>query len=235
VSPRWAAAVLSAMLVSSAAFAQPPHAAAAIVDRVAVRYYASETGGSIRPRFVTERTLAFETRLEVEAEGTEGPAEGTGSALSGPYPERFVRTALELHVAEELLAALQIQSGLEPPELPTLAKAARDALVERVGGEDALRATAEAEAVGATEIDAILRRKARAAYYLDHDVSPILHPSEEQLREVFRTSAHPFKGKRFEAVHDDLLRWFVAERLRVAETSYLQSARNRVKIVMVPR
>jgi hypothetical protein len=212
-----------------------PHVAGAVVDRVVVRFYALETGSSLRPRFVTERVLAFEARLEAEAEGKADGGGALGVAGEGSYPERYVRAALEHHIAEELLASLQIQSGVEPAELPALAKAARVAIVERIGGEDALRAAADTEGIDAAEIDAILRRNARAAYYLDHEVSPILHPSEEQLREVFRTSAHPFKGKKYETVHDDLERWFVAERLRVAEASYLQTSRNRVKIVMVPR
>jgi hypothetical protein len=207
----------------------------AIVDRVAVRFYAPEMGSSSRPRFVSERTLAFEARLEAEAEGAAGDGLTGGALGSGAYQERYVRSALEHHIAEELLASLQIQTGQEPAELPHLASAARVALTERVGGEEGLRLAASIEGIDATEIDAILRRKARAAYYLDHEISPILHPSEEQLREVFRTSSHPFKGKRFENVREDLLRWFVAERLRVAEAAYLQTARNRVKIVVVAR
>ena len=220
----------------AAPVAQPaPHVAAAVVDRVVVRYYALETGSSLRPRFITERMLGFEARLEAAAEGEAAEGPELSAAGEGSYPERYVRAALEHHIAEELLASLQIQTGVEPALLPKLAKAAKEALLERVGGETQLRAAAESEGIDATEIDALLRRNARAAYYLDHEVSPILNPSEEQLREVFRTSAHPFKGKKFEAVHDDLERWFVAERLRVAEAAYLQTSRNRVKIVMVAR
>ncbi len=238
------------------AAAQPPgpaapspaaHVAAAVVDRVALRFYAPETGGSARPRFITERTLAFEARLEAAGEGVfdvaaPAAAEGTlsagaagASSEGGAYQERYVRAAMEQHVAEDLLASLQVQSGVESPEIGALAQAARDALLERVGGEAALRKAADAEGIDAAEIDAMLRRRARAAFYLDHEVSPILHPSEEQLREVYRTSAHPYKGKKFETIRDDLARWFVSERLRVALSSYLQAARNRVRIVVVPR
>jgi hypothetical protein len=84
----------------------------------------------------------------------------------------------------------------------------------------------------ATEVDALLHRAALAAWYLDHVVTPILHPSDEQLRDVFRTSAHPFRGQPFERVRDALSRWFVLERLRVAESAFSQSARSRVTITV---
>jgi hypothetical protein len=82
------------------------------------------------------------------------------------------------------------------------------------------------------EVAALMHRAALAAWYLDRDVSPVLHPGEEQLRQVYRTSAHPYRGRPFEQVRDALARWFVVERLRVAQASFLQSARSRVHIVV---
>ena len=58
---------------------------------------------------------------------------------------------------------------------------------------------------------------------------------KEQLREVFRTSAHPFKNQPFETVRPALTRWFVEERLRAAETTFLQVARARVRSGVVAR
>ena len=78
-------------------------------------------------------------------------------------------------------------------------------------------------------MDALLHRAALAAWYLDRAVTPLLHPSDEQLRDVFRTSAHPYRGQTFEAVREALSRWFVVERVRVAEAAFLQAARSRVK------
>ncbi len=194
-------------------------------DRVAVRFYSPETGGSSRPRFVSERTLAFETRLE--AMGEEG-------ASSATYPDRFVRAALERHVAEEILAALMVEAGTEPPELPKLTADARQGLVERIGSA-AIEAAQAAEGIDDAELEGLLRRRVRAAYYLDRSGSPVLHASDEQLREVYRTSAHPFKSLAFEEAKGPLARWFLAERLRIAENAFLQSARARVKIVVVPK
>jgi hypothetical protein len=195
------------------------------VDRVAVRYYAPETGGSGRPHFVSERMLAFEARLVALAEQAPDTA---------GYDDRYVRAALDRHIAEDMLAALAVQSGTMPPDLTALAKDERTALVERVG-EDALRGAMDAEGIDDAEVDSLLRRRVRAAWYIDRAVLPLLQPSEEQLREVYRTSAHPFKNRPFEEARAPLSRWFVDERLKAAETNFLQVARARVRVVVVPR
>ncbi len=80
------------------------------------------------------------------------------------------------------------------------------------------------------------RRIVRAEAYVDVALQPILSPTEEDVREVFRTDAHPFKGSRLDdpAVRERLVRWLVFERLRQAESSFLQAARSRLKIVNVP-
>jgi hypothetical protein len=198
----------------------------ATLDRVAVRFYAPDTGGSSHPRFISERTLAFEARFEALIDD---------NAMSAAYEDRYLRAAMERHVAEEILATLTIEQGTEPPDLPRQANEWRAGLVQRIGGAPMLRAAQEAEGIDDSELDVILRRRVRAAFYIDRSVSPILHPSDEQLREVYRTSAHPFKSVKFDEARTPLLRWFVAERLRVAETAFLQAARTRVKIIVVTK
>lgn len=191
-----------------------------VVDAVAVRFYAPETGGAARPRFISNRTLAFEARLEAKAE----------DATTEGYQERHVRSALDRHVAEELLASLPLERAPDEAELQRIVVEVRSALVQRVGGEEVLAQLAAAEGLHEPEITSMLRRRARAAIYLERDVQPILYPSEEQLREVFRTSANPFKSQKFEDVRQPLSRWYVEERLRSAEAAFLQAARTRVNI-----
>jgi hypothetical protein len=203
-----------------------PGASRATIDRVAVRYYAPETGGSVRPRFVSERMLAFEARLDALAEQAPDAA---------VREDRFVRGALDRHVAEDMLSALAVQSGTALDDLAALASEERAGLVERIGGPDALRAAMAAEGIDDAEVEALLRRRVRAAWYIDRALTPLLRPTDEQLREVFRTSAHPFKNQPFDAVRPQLARWFVEERLRAAETTFLQVARARIRIVVVPR
>jgi hypothetical protein len=223
---RWlAAAAACSLAVSAPALADvaAPPPEGTVVDWVAARFYALETGGAARPRFVTERVLAFEARLEALRE----------QEVSSPdaYQERHVRAALETHVAEELLSLLLIEREPSSQELTMAMGSMRGALVARVGGADSLRAVEAAEGIEESEVEAIVRRQARAAIYVDRAVEPILHPSEEELRELFRTSAHPFRDRPFERAQSDLTGWLVAERLRQAAVTFLQAARTRVKII----
>jgi len=197
----------------------------AVLDRVAVRFYAPEAGGTMRPRFITERTLSFEARLVAMSE--------QGATADAPPQERHLRIALERHVSEELLSFLGIEGGKDPPDLAHLAEEARAELERRVGGDGPLRAAAEVEHIDPEEVQSFFLRHARAEFYLDKNVMPLLSPSDEQLLEVFRTSAHPFRDKKFEDARKDFALWFTAERVKAAESTFLQTARTRVKIVIV--
>jgi len=224
-------ATLGAMVLPGAALADdaPTHA---VVDRAVVRFITAETGGAERPRFVFERTLALEARLELMAERPEGLGEG--------YDERHVRAALDNDIGEEVLTALaqKLISGSPAARRPTerdlsrLEEELTLALYERLGGQGRVGAAAAAEQLDASEVKALWRRRALAAFYVDRAVTQVLEPSEEQLREVFRTSAHPYRGKPFEEVRTPLRRWFIAERLRAAESAFMQGARARLRIVL---
>jgi hypothetical protein len=205
-----------------------------VVDRTVVRFYAPETGGPAYPRFVLERVLAFEARLAEMAETPEG--------LGESYGERDVRDALDHHVAEEILSSLadKLIADLPPDKRPSagdLAIVERDvsgAFVERLGGRERIDSAARLEQIEGTEVNAILRRGALAAWYIDRAVTPLLHAGEEQLRDVFRSSAHPYRGQSFDQARAALERWFISERVRAAESAFLQSARSRVRIIPTP-
>ena len=226
-------AALAALIVAAPARAETAPART-VLDRAVVRFYAPETGGAAHPRFVDQRTLAFEARLESMAEKPEGNGDG--------YQERHVRAALDHHVGEEILATLahKLIGGSPASRRPSDADLARvqgdlaDALFERLGGRAQVEAAATAEQLDASELDALLRRQALAAWYLDRAVSPLLQPSDEQLREVYRTSTHPYRGRPFDEVRSELARWFLMERVRAAETAFYQGARSRV-VVLVTR
>jgi hypothetical protein len=217
------------LLVAGAVHAEtPPHM---VVDRAVVRFLSPETGGAAHPRFVLERTLALEARLEAMAENG-----GTGEG----YQERDLRAAMERDVAEQMLASLAEKLIADSPaekrpglgEVPRVEAQLGPALVERLGGQAHVDEAAQAEQVDGPEVEALLHRAALAAWYLDRAVTPILHPSDEQLRDVYRTSAHPYRGQPYEQAREALARWFVVERVRVAESAFLQSARSRVKIIV---
>ncbi|MFO0644271.1 MAG: hypothetical protein U0183_33945 [Polyangiaceae bacterium] len=220
-------AALRVTFALAGGFVLPATASAAprTVDRVVVRYFAPETGGAARPRFVTERELAFFARVESRAEGVE--------AVKGDYPTRFVRAALDRIVAEDMLAQLQVRRGVEPPELPRLADEARAELELRVGGPSRLAAIMDEESFDDGELRGSLMRRVRAAYYVDRAIQPILRPSEEELRSAFRTSLHPLRSFRFEDVRPEMARWLVQERLRLVALDFLQAARARVTLAFV--
>jgi hypothetical protein len=218
-------AVVLALAPATAARAEgePPSrpGAALLVDRVVVRWPAPETGGPAKPQFIFERELAFEARLESLADPDPEP---------GPYHDRHVRAALELHVGETLLAALPIVPMPSPKEIADRAEAARGVLEQRVKGRANLLAAAAAEGIGSEELDTLLRRKARASIYLHKMIAPMLEPSELELRDLWRTGATPFKDQPFDQIKAALSRWYVGKHLGQATDAYFQNARSRVVI-----
>jgi hypothetical protein len=201
-------------------------AAPVVVDRAVVRFVAPETGGTRSPRFVFERVLAFEARLEALADPDR--QQGTES-----FRERHVRAALERHIAETLLASLRIEPEPKPEELVRLTEAARLILVQRVGSALALNQAARAEGIDDRELLSILRRQARASLYLDRMVSPMLRPSDAELRNVHKSAPVPLRDQRFEEIAPLLRRWYVSRRLTTALASFYQNARSRVEVTVL--
>ena len=229
-----AGVVALALAVVVAGNAEGQELSCKVVDRAVVRFHAPELGGTLQPRFIAERVLAFEARLGAMADTTEGIGDG--------YDERRVRSALDRHVGEEMAASLahKLIAGLPPSrrpsqeELSALRRQLSLALVERLGGQDRVSAAARAEGLDLTELDELMDRQALAAWYIDRAVTPILQTTDEQLREVFRTAAHPYRGQSFEKVREAFERWFIVERVSVAESAFLQGMRSRVRIVVEP-
>jgi hypothetical protein len=199
-------------------------ARAEVVDRVAVRFVSPETGGSAHPRFFTQREIAFVARLEALLE--QSPIEGND------IPETYARVAIDRLVARTMLASLMIQRGVEPPELLRASHEARGELEARIG-ETTLASMMKAEGIEEAELLVLLRDYVRATHYVDRAVTPVLTVTEDQLREAFRATMHPYRGAKFEDVRPRLKRWLVAERMRVAEIEYLQAVRARIRVTTV--
>lgn len=204
--------------------ADPP--GSVTIDRVVVRWYSPETGGAGKPQFVLARELAFEARLEALADPDPDRA---------VYRDRHVRAALDRHIAETLLANLETFPKREPGEVATRAESARAMLEQRVGGRDKLLSAALAEGISSDELDALLRRQARASIYLDRMIAPMLEPNDVDLLSLYRSGITPFAGddRDFEKVKDKLKRWYVSGRLSQALDAYFQNARQRVTIVAI--
>lgn len=215
---------LAALFAAAPALAQGNEQTPSFVtaDSVAVRFFAPDMGGAARPRFVTERQLSFEARLLALEEDP-----------SGVVQPRHVRAALDAHIADEMLGALPLESPPDAKAISQTVETLRAALEQRVGGTAAIERAEKLEGIGPREVDAMFARQARAALYVDRALTPILASTEDQLRETYRTTSHPFRQRRFEDARDDLAKWIALERFRSAEQSYLQTARGRITVVYV--
>jgi len=215
----WLAAARVGLAAEQAA-AEP----AQLVDRVAARFTAPETGGAARPRFIFERELAFEARLEALADASFA----TGGASA--YLERHVRSALERHMAETLLESLEITPEPSSVDLQVRMRSVRLALMEQVGGEAALGQLLASEGLDASELTKLLARRARATLYLDRMVATMLTPSDTELRIVHRTTRTPFSAQPYEAVAPLLARWYIGQRLNSAVRAFYEGARSRITV-----
>lgn len=210
---------LVSSLTSPSALSEPVR-----VDRAVARFTAPELGGERSPRFVLGRLLAFEARLEALADSDRS---------GGAYRERHLSAALERHVAETLLAGLRIDPEPTPRELAQQTEAARRLTAERAGGLAAVEEAARAEGVSQRELYVLFQRQARASLYLDRMVSPMLAPSDAELRALYRTERTPFRDAPFETILPGLRRWYVSTRLQAALAAYYQNARSRLRIVIL--
>lgn len=214
-----------AAALCAAQLALPARAAAVELDRSVVRFYAPETGGVERPRFISERWLAFEARLEALAD--------QDRTSDQPYRERHVSAALERHVSEVLLSSLRIEPEPTDAALGRQVELARKLLVDRVGGEDALLEAQRAEGISRSELSSLLRRQARASLYLDRMVAPMLRPSDAELEAIQRSAPAALQNEPFARVRPLLLRWYVSKRLGAAMSSFFQEARSRITITLL--
>lgn len=214
------AASLFSLSLAGAASAKP-----VLLERAVVRFYAPETGGVQRPRFIYERTLAFEARVEALA-----AQDRSGDT---PYKERHVSAALERHVSEVLLSSLRIEPEPTAALLERQVELARKVLGDRVGGEALLLEAQRAEGISNAELSSVLRRQARASLYLDRMVAPMLRPSDAELEAIQRSAPAALQNEPFARARPLLLRWYVSRRLSSAMASFFQEARSRVTITLL--
>ncbi len=216
-----ALSLLGVVAAAPFAFAAPQ---AVEVDRVIVRFTSPETGGVDTPRFVLEHVLKFEARLEALADPDFSPTE------TRPYLERHVEQALERHIGETLLASLRIEPAPNAEQLSRQMESARLMLVQRVGGLALFRAAQRAESIGAADLRDLLQRRARASFYLDRMVAPMLSPSDAELSSLHRAGQTPYAEVKFERARTLIRRWYVARRLSEAVQSFFQNARSRIHV-----
>jgi hypothetical protein len=226
VSPCCAGVVLTLLMLLLGSDSVAAEQAAAPPDRSVMRFFAPDLGGAPTPQFIFERELAFEARLQALAD----PDQSKDSPK--PYLARHVRSAIERHIAESLLANLRVDPAPSDEELDRQAESARRILSERVGGSPALVAAAKAEGMSEREVTILLRRQARASIYLDRMVAPMLTPTRTELRQVYAVERHPFTQSSFEEIEPLLRNWWIGHRLSDAVEQYFANARQRVVVTL---
>jgi hypothetical protein len=217
------------LVLSSSFLTAALSAESVIVDRAVVRFEAPETGGARRPRFVFERELSFEARLEALADPDRAALGET------PYRDRHVTAALDRHIAETILGALRIEPEPTLAELDQQSQLARRMLSDRAGGPAVLDAAREAEGLSEREFGRLLLQKARASLYLDRMVTPMLEPSLAELRSLHKSTNTPFRDAPFDTIRPALLRWYVSRRLNAAVASFYENARSRIDVTVLRR
>lgn len=223
-------AAIAFSLIAASALPIPAHAQPETqVDRVAVRFEAPELGGADHPQFAFARDLAFEARLEALAEAKRG------FRVTGAFDERHARSALERHIAEEILQRLPVEPPISDEDVRLRAVTQWLQLEQRVGGRSSLLTAATAEGLEQEDLNQIVLRQTRASLYLDRMVAPIIEPSDAELREVLLTEPTPFRGRPFDQVATPLRHWYVEDRVVSALASFYQGARARIRIVIVAR
>jgi hypothetical protein len=197
------------------------------MDRVVVRFVAPETGGVLSPRFILERELSFEARLEALADDAFVPS------VDLPYLDEHVRAAMERHIAETILETLEVTPQPTQQDIQRRVNGAQAALAQRVGSIESLEAAARAEGLAQSEVFRILQRQARASLYLDRMVAPMLRPSEAELRALHQSGRTPFTRQRFDEISVPLRRWYVSRRLSAALLEYYEGARSRLSVAVM--
>src|SRR5450432_2908417 len=147
-----------------------------------------------------------------------------------PYRDRDVTAALDRHIAETILGALRIEPEPTAAELDHQAQLAHRMLSDRAGGEDALDDARRAEGISEREFGRLLAQKARASLYLDRMVTPMLQPSEAELRSIHKSTNTPFANAPFDTIRPALLRWYVSRRLNGALATFFENARSRIEM-----
>lgn len=218
-------AIALAVLAASLSLGAPAHAEdeaprkVALVDRVVAKWRTTGEGQPTHAIFARE--LAFEARLEAMA---------LDDAPEAPLTDRHIRAALARHVTESLLEALPLDPPATPADIAERAEQARRALEVRVGGGERLEVARKLERIAPDELDAMMRRTARASLYLDRMIAPLVEPSDLELRELHAAGKSPYSAQRFADVVDKLRRWVIAQRVSAALDDFWQRSRSRIVI-----
>ena len=231
VRARWPfhrVALATAFVLGTAAFAPgasgddaKKEASPSLVDRVVVRWWSTDRGLVSKPQIIFARELALEARLEAMAGG-----EAPDSVLT----DRYIRAALNRHIAESVLSLLPVDPPPTPEVIAERAGVAGQILESRVGGSERLAKACAIEGFSEDELAGLLRRSARASLYLDRMVAPEVEPTKQELLELQASGTTPYTKDPFDKVEEKLRRWAIARRLNDALDTFFQRSRSKLVV-----
>jgi hypothetical protein len=228
-----ALACAAAALAPTAARAQaasPPSPAddeEVVVDRVvAVVGATGDRGRDLR--IVTAYELQVETLLVI-AERTHSIA----VAQVGHPTDRLLDAVLQTVVSQILIE--EEAAGLDLVALNDAEVAAeRDALEQRLGGAGALERFRQAVEAPPELIDAILRRRAVVASFVRRNIQIGASVTDYDVEQAYRSGNHPFGNRPLEEIRPALEAYLSATRQREQLSRWLQEARRRSRVWIVP-
>ena len=133
------------------------------------------------------------------------------------------------------MASLPVAPKPTPTQVGSYADTARLLVTHGIGGKAILIKAAAQQGLDDDELASLWIRRARASWYLDKMVAPMLKPSDIDLRDVHRRGETPFTNLRFELVAQRLRNWYVSTRLASALDAYYRSIRSRVTVRLILR
>lgn len=198
-----------------------------IVDRVvAVVGAAGDRGEDLR--IVTDFELEVEAQL-VLAER----AHSVDIALGRPLPER-----LRASVLETIINYLLIESEASRLALVSVSDSEVDSerrvIERRAGGEGALEQLRQSTGAPVELIDTIIRRRALVSLFIQRNIQLVAPITELDVDEAYARGDHPFGDRPLEEIRSSIETYLTARRQRERLTQWLEEARRRSRVWIIP-
>jgi hypothetical protein len=216
----------SAVAVHPSPVRAEDHADEVVVDRVvAVVGAAGERGSALR--IVT----AFE--LEVEARLMLAERARSVDAASARLDAQLLDTVLGSIVNQLLLSEEAARLQLVTVSDEQIA-AERGSLEERLGGPGSIERFCAITSASSGLIDDIVRRRLVAAEFVQQNIQLASSVSDADVEDAFLAGNHPFGDRPLEEIREQLEAFILARRQRQRLEQWLEDARERSVIRIIP-
>lgn len=198
-----------------------------IVDRVvAVVGAAGERGRDVR--LVTAFELEVEARLLLAER-----AHSVRGATTGDLPAELLETTLQTTISHLLIEAEAARLQLVSVSRDEI-EAERRQSEERISGENALERFQRATGAPDDLLSSIYRRRALVTAFIQQNIQLSTRATEEQVEAVYESGDHPFGDRPLEEIRGALEAFITARSQRERLAEWLEDARARSRIRLIP-